>query len=156
MIHLLYAVCCAQKSRFFCGCRNAHLLIAQLPPGDGILDAIEFNVTKMVYENMTSAMLSDVDGDGIVNWWDSDSDNDMLPDSKEGSVQTNALGLPLFLDPRVESTEDDDVADDTLLRCVSRCPSPAIETMDLNATNLDTDGDGDMLSSPVHALSFCV
>ena len=153
MIHLLYAVCCAQKSRFFCGCRNAHLLIAQLPPGDGILDAIEFNVTKMVYENMTSAMLSDVDGDGIVNWWDSDSDNDLLPDSVEGYLQANALGLPLFLEPYVEMTEDDDYID-PLIRCVSRCPNPSLRMMDLNATNLDSDNDGDAFGCCYTAVCF--
>ena len=133
-----------------------YLLTTQLSPGDRILDAIEFNVTKMIYANMTSSVLSDVDGDGIVNWWDSDSDNDMLPDSEEGYVQTNALGLPLFLDPRVATMEDDDVEDDALIRCVSRCPNPAIESMDFNA-NLDTDNDGNMFSLPVDVVVWpCV
>jgi len=151
-IHLLFALFVARTNQnsflWLCESYRAHLLITQLPPGDGILDATEFNVTKLVYENMTSAMLSDPDGDGIPNWWDLDSDNDLLPDSKEGHVQTNALGLPLFLDPRVETTEDDDIADVTLLRCVSRCPSPAIEAMDLNA-DLDTDNDGGCLCMAV-------
>ena len=92
----------------------------------------------MTFENMTSAMLRDVDNDGIVNWWDPDSDNDMLPDSEEGYVRTNAVGLPLFLDPRVE-TEDD-----ALIPCVARCPSPA-QDRDLNTTIIDTDNDGDTL-----------
>ena len=100
----------------------------------------------MVYANMTSAMLSDPDGDGIVNWWDSDSDNDGLPDSEEGYVQTTALGLPLFLDPREETTEADDIADDPQTRCVSRCPYPARQTMDLNV-DTDTDNDGEQRMS---------
>jgi hypothetical protein len=91
----------------------------------------------MTFQNMTSAMLRDVDNDGFVNWWDSDSDNDMLPDSEEGYVRTNAVGLPLFLDPRVE-TEDD-----ALIPCVARCPSPA--DRELNANMFDTDNDGDTL-----------
>jgi hypothetical protein len=100
----------------------------------------------MTFENMTSAMLRDVDNDGIVNWWDSDSDNDMSPDSEEGYVRTNAVGLPLFLDPRVESE------DDALIPCVSRCPSPAPDR-DLNTTMLDSDNDGDTLCTILDAVS---
>ena len=100
----------------------------------------------MTFENMTSAMLRDVDNDGIVNWWDLDSDNDMSPDSEEGYVRTNAFGLPLFLDPRVESE------DDALIPCVSRCPSPAPDK-DLNTTMLDTDNDGDTLCTILDAVS---
>ena len=148
-IHLLFALFVARTNinSFSWLQYRAHLLITQLPPGDGIPDAIEFNATKLVYENMTSDMLRDIDGDGIVNWWDSDSDNDLLPDSEEGDLQTNPLGLPLFLDPRVETTDDDYIA--PLIRCVSRCPNPSLRTMDLNATLLDTDNDGECLCMAV-------
>jgi len=45
------------------------LTSSSLVPGDGIPDSIEYNATKIKYRNLTSSDLSDVDGDGIPNWY---------------------------------------------------------------------------------------
>lgn len=40
-----------------------------------------------------------MDGDGIPNYMDLDSDGDGTPDALEGTGDTNGNGVPNFLDP---------------------------------------------------------
>ena len=56
-------------------------------------------------------------------------------------MDTNADGLPLFLDPYVQD-ENEIVGDGVRGRCVSRCPSFGPFERNFNRTNFDTDADG--------------
>jgi hypothetical protein len=93
----------------------------------------------MTYKNWSMSFLMDPDSDGKPNWWDTDSDGDLLPDSEEGHVQTNAAGLPLFLDPQI-MTSDNLVGDSSPSLCVSRCPDSRPEIPAPNSFDQDSDG----------------
>lgn len=68
------------------------------------------------------------------------ADGDDLPDRQEGSNETTAEGVPLFLDPFVAeaSLYDDSIPEE----CVSRCVDSDRRTSDFNASNFDSDSDG--------------
>ena len=105
-------------------------------------DAYEFSITKSAFPGKSETQLRDVDADGLVNWWDKDSDGDSLPDSQEG-MATNDNGFPLFLDPYQGDDYDPDNTERELQeQCTGRCSPPQPEPTNVNKTNFDTDQDG--------------
>ena len=114
---------------------------ASCSDGDGLTDAFEFSITKQAFPGLPETRLRDVDADGLVNWWDTDSDGDSMPDSQEGKDQTNEAGLPLFLEP-FNAADGNTSQTDSAETCTSRCPGDGDKRTDFNRTNFDSDADG--------------
>ena len=99
--------------------------IYDTPPdsdGDGIPDEVE---TQII----------DTDGDGVFDYMDTDSDNDGILDSVEGSADTDADGIPDYRD----SDSDNDGIPDAIEGRVD-------PDGDGLPNSIDTDSDGDGIS----------
>jgi hypothetical protein len=93
----------------------------------------------------------DIDGDGLVNWLDTDADGDGKDDVSEGFGDVDADGIAAFLDPDDSSGPDFDDDGDGLNNSVefARGSSPLVSDTDgdgvLDLLELDADSDGDGL-----------
>ena len=85
-------------------------------------------------EAVALASTRDIDGDGVDNHLDTDSDGDGNEDSSEGSGDTDADGVPNFLDPNDASQPDDDDDSDGL-------PNSLEAQLGTWSTLFDSDGD---------------
>ena len=86
-----------------------------------------------------SSPFSDTDGDGTPNYLDTDSDNDGIDDSVEGTTDTDGDGIPNYLDTDSDGDGTLDVNDDFPLDSTEDLDTDGDSTGD----NTDTDDDGD-------------
>jgi len=94
--------------------------------GDGIYDAAELGTNF------------DIDGDGVPNWLDLDSDQDSIPDKFEGSADADGDGLGNFLD-----TDSDGNGISDTVEAGPNPNNPLDTDIDGIADFLDTDDDND-------------
>ena len=81
---------------------------------DGIDDSVDVDFTggsDTNFDGIDDSLisLSDFDSDGILNFRDTDSDDDTVPDSEEGNTDSDDDGMPDYLD---EDSDNDGISDE--------------------------------------------
>jgi hypothetical protein len=117
---------------------------------DGIDDAVDVDSTGGADVNGNGVddlyEPSDLDGDGIADYLDTDSDNDGIPDVIEGNVDSDGDGVPDFKDTDSDNDGIPDVLEDTNTPSLLGVDSDADgidDAIDVSSTGgIDLNGDG--------------
>ena len=101
--------------------------------GDDIIDNIEM---LLLVQN---GFNTDIDGDGIPNWLDRESDGDLIPDSIEGADDGDGDGFPNFLD---SDSDGNGISDSTEAGSNPAQPTDTDRDGHYDFIDLDDDNDG--------------